>query len=157
MTGVSVAATYASNPNVSPGNMQLQRADNLAGIGSPAATAALMRAGGGGDAFGRGLRTQMEKATAPAATRQEQVREAANQLVAVAFVKPLLEQIHQSPLRGDLFHGGQGEEAFQGHLDTLLADRIAQRMSTGLADAIYKSMQRGSTGSLSSKGFERAG
>ncbi len=136
--------------------MQLQHTDHLVGTATPAAKAVLSRAAGG-DAFGRDLRTQMEKATAMTTSKEAQVREAANQLISVAFVKPLLAQIHQNPFRGDLFHGGQGEEAFQGHLDTLLADRVAQRMNSGLSEAIYKSFLRNSTTTLSSSGVDRAG
>ncbi len=138
--------------------MQLPRIDNLAGVTPlPAATIAASKAGRGGDAFGRDLRTQLEKAAAPAQSRQEQVREAANQLVSVAFVKPLLAQIRKNPLRNDLFHGGMGEDTFQEHLDTLLADRVASRMNSSLADSIYKKFLGAQGSSQPAGGLDRAG
>lgn len=65
-----------------------------------------------------------------------EVEQAARQLVGLALFKPLLEQAHQSPFKTDLFHGGAGEDAFQGQLDQLLADRMAQRPDYPLVKAI---------------------
>ncbi|MFP4143726.1 MAG: hypothetical protein ACOCTI_03245 [Phycisphaeraceae bacterium] len=69
-----------------------------------------------------------------------QAREAAEQLVATAFIKPLLQQVRNDPFKSDLFHGGQGEEAFGQRLDTILADRMVQRMNFPLVDTIAKSV-----------------
>lgn len=69
-------------------------------------------------------------------------RHAANQLVASAFLKPLLAQVHKSAFQSELFHGGAGESMFQEHLDTIIADRIAQRTNFSLADEIYRRVAR---------------
>jgi len=73
-------------------------------------------------------------------TREQQVREASNQLVATSFIKPMLASVRNDPFRSDLFHGGSAEDMFAEHLDTELADRIASRMSLGLGDAISRRM-----------------
>jgi Rod binding domain-containing protein len=77
--------------------------------------------------------------------RDAQIREAAEQLVATTFILPLLQQIRSDPFKSDLFHGGFAEDAFGQQLDTILADRIAQRTGgpgTSIADAVYRSINR---------------
>ena len=81
------------------------------------------------DRFTDVLRTSIEKRNAI---------DAANQLVSMAFLKPLLAQARQSPFKSDLFSGGQGEAAFQQQLDTILADRMAQRVNYSIGEAVYK-------------------
>ena len=70
--------------------------------------------------------------------KEKQLKDAANQLVSVAFIKPMMAQMRQSPFKNEMFHGGQGETVFQEHLDTVMADRIAGRTNYSLADAIYR-------------------
>ncbi len=77
-----------------------------------------------------------------AAGEKEELRNAANQLVAVAFIKPLMAQMRESPFRNGMFHGGQGETIFQEHLDTVIADRISARSNFSIADAVYRRMSR---------------
>ncbi len=67
-----------------------------------------------------------------------ELRRAAQQLVASAFVVPLLEQMREDPFKSELFHGGFAEDAFSQQLDTILSDRIAQRQNLPLADAVYR-------------------
>ncbi len=83
------------------------------------------------------LRTSLEKQTQQG-SREERIKAAANQLVSVAFIKPLMAQVRQSPFKNEMFSGGQGAEIFQDHLDTLLADRMTQRTSYSIADAVYR-------------------
>lgn len=88
----------------------------------------------------------------PAAVDQDkQVREAADQLVATTFILPLLEQIRSDPFKSELFHGGFAEDAFGQQLDTILADRIAQRTGGAIADAVYRSI-RGRADSAADRG-----
>lgn len=68
--------------------------------------------------------------------RLDQARTAAEQFVATAFVVPMLAQMRNDPFRSDLFHGGFAEDAFQGQLDTILADRMTQRADLPLVDSI---------------------
>ncbi len=77
--------------------------------------------------------------------RDKQLREASQQIVANAFILPLLQQIRDDPFKSELFHGGFAEDAFGQQLDTILADRIAQRSGgpgASIADAVYRSLSR---------------
>lgn len=79
---------------------------------------------------------------ADATGENEELRNAANQLVAVAFIKPLMAQMRETPFKNEMFHGGQGETIFQEHLDTVIADRISSRSQFSIADAVYRKMSR---------------
>lgn len=72
--------------------------------------------------------------------KRAQVREAAQQFVASAFLKPMFAQVRNSPFKSDLMHGGQGEQMFGEQLDTHLADRMVQRMNFPLVDAVERYM-----------------
>ena len=83
-------------------------------------------------------------------------QKAAQEFISTALVLPMLKQMRSSAFKSDLFHGGQGEDAFGPQLDQILSDRIVQRMSTpqsisasgsathsmGLVDAVYKQIMR---------------
>jgi hypothetical protein len=81
-------------------------------------------------------------------------REAARQFVATAFITPVLQMMRSSPLGSDLLHGGHGEDVFAAQLDTLLADRLVERMDevdltgpqvrggSAVVDAIYRQTMR---------------
>jgi len=69
----------------------------------------------------------------------------AEQLVGQALYLPLLKQARNNAFKSDLFHGGQGEEAFGSQLDMELADRLAKRNGQGLVDAIAAKFTRGGT------------
>jgi len=75
-------------------------------------------------------------------SRDEQLRQAADKLVASALIKPLLKQVQDSPFRVERFHGGQGEKAFRQRLNTVLADRITRSANFNVADAIYQKMSK---------------
>ena len=90
------------------------------------------------DRFTDVLRTSIETHNALRQTQEKDLRDAANQLVSMAFLKPLLAQARQSPFKSDMFSGGQGEAAFQQQLDTILADRMAQRVNYSIGEAVYK-------------------
>lgn len=86
----------------------------------------------------------------------DKAHKAAQQFVSSALILPLLKQMRSSTFKSDLFHGGQGEDAFGPQLDQILSDRIVKRMSTpeklsasgsatqsmGLVDAVYKQIMR---------------
>lgn len=75
-------------------------------------------------------------------TASEIGRERVGELVGSIFYGQLLRQMNQSSLRSDLFHGGRGEEAFQGQLVQHLAERIGRSKNEPVASAIHRSMQR---------------
>lgn len=69
-------------------------------------------------------------------------REAAQQLVSIALVQPVLAQMRRDPFRTDMFHGGFAEDAFGARLDSILAERITQRSNLPLVDAIERTLGR---------------
>jgi Rod binding domain-containing protein len=73
-----------------------------------------------------------------AASRRAEAREAANGLVSVTFLMPMLKMMREDPFKSEMFHGGRGEEIFGAQLDEVLADRMAQSMQLPLADAVYR-------------------
>jgi hypothetical protein len=70
--------------------------------------------------------------------RDGELREAAQQLVAHTFLAPMMQMVREDPLRGDLFHGGQGEQAFGGQLDQELSYRMTASGRFPLVDAIHE-------------------
>lgn len=71
---------------------------------------------------------------------EDDLRQAAEQFVSTSLLTPLLAASRQDPFRSELFHGGFGEDAFMQQLDQILADRMSQRMSMPLVDAIYNKL-----------------
>jgi hypothetical protein len=63
-------------------------------------------------------------------------------LVAPAFIQPLLARLREEPFRAEMLHGGFGEDAFGAQLDTILADRVSERLDVSLVEAIERSMSR---------------
>ena len=68
---------------------------------------------------------------------QDKVRKAAEQLVASAFVLPMLQQMRNDPFKSDLMHGGSGEDLFGQMWDTRVADDMVKRQGFDLVDKIY--------------------
>ncbi len=104
-----------------------------------------------GQTFGGGL-SGLLSGDSPAGERRDdgaaeasdaRIREAADALVSLGFVQPLLKMVRQSPLRSELMHGGFGEDAFGRQLDMMLADRVAERTSGSIGEAIYRHLTRG--------------
>lgn len=72
--------------------------------------------------------------------QKDEVRHAAEQLVSSALILPMLQQIRETSLKSDLFHGGFSEDAFGAQLDTELADRMVAKSNFAIVDAIYRKM-----------------
>ncbi|MEO0515084.1 MAG: rod-binding protein [Planctomycetota bacterium] len=77
--------------------------------------------------------------------KNDEVREAADQLVASAFILPMLEQARNDPFKSDMFHGGKGEEVFGQQLDVIFADNITKSANFGISDALVRRFQPAST------------
>jgi len=90
----------------------------------------------------RGLNFHETLARAGGQADVEAARQAATDLVATTFIKPMLETMRNDPMRSDLFKGGSGEEMFAEHLDSELAQRISASLSLSLTDAITRDMTR---------------
>ncbi|MEM9883383.1 MAG: rod-binding protein [Planctomycetota bacterium] len=76
-------------------------------------------------------------------TERDEAHAAADQLVATAFVLPLLAQARNSPFRSELFDGGRAEAAFGQQLDVIFAENITRAANFGLGDAIAKRLGSG--------------
>jgi len=72
------------------------------------------------------------------------LQEAAGQLVADAFILPLLETMHSSPLRPQSgpFAAGTAEKRFMPLLDQQFADRITQSNNFPLVDSVVKHLSK---------------
>ena len=71
-------------------------------------------------------------------TYDQRMEHLANQFVSIAFIKPMMEQMRNSPFKSEMFSGGSGGDMFQQHLDTVLSDRISQRANFPIAKAVHK-------------------
>jgi hypothetical protein len=69
-------------------------------------------------------------------------RRAVGEIVGNVFYGTLLRQMHASNLKGAYFHGGRGEEAFQGQLVMELARRMGHAPNDPLANRIYHAIAR---------------
>lgn len=89
-------------------------------------------------ADGKDFAAMIESSQAPA---KDEAREAADQLVATAFILPLLEQARNDPFKSDMFHGGRGEDIFGQQLDVIFADGITKSAHFGISDALVRQFQ----------------
>ncbi len=67
----------------------------------------------------------------------DQVYQAAQSLIAITLVQPMLAQARQDPFRTDLFHGGFAEDAFGAKLDAIIAERITQKTNLPIVASVY--------------------
>ncbi|MCH8963903.1 MAG: hypothetical protein IIB58_02995 [Planctomycetes bacterium] len=75
-------------------------------------------------------------------TKLAELRHAAEQLVGITFFQTLLQSAHNSTLKGEIGHGGRGEEMFTAQLDVIFAEGAAKSSRFGLVDEIYKRMAK---------------
>lgn len=73
--------------------------------------------------------------------QRDKLREATRQLVGSVFYGTLLKNMRASSLRGEIGHGGRGEEVFGAQLDGVLAERAGMATRGGLADHLYKHLE----------------
>jgi len=84
-------------------------------------------------------------------TAPEEAREAAEQLVASAFLQPMFKQLRESGFKTGLFDGGQAEQAFEQRLHTRIGDRLVRKMDLPMVDAVTRYLtQNGSRGGQTS-------
>ena len=74
------------------------------------------------------------------ATSRERAREAAEQLVAITFVLPILEEMRKSNHAAAPFAPSSGEKQFRSFLDAKLADEITKSAQFPLVDRITNDM-----------------
>ena len=76
------------------------------------------------------------QATAPRS--EDKLRKAAGELVAAAFLLPMLDHVRNSTMKSDLFGGGMDQDAMRQMLDVRLAGEIASSPSFPLVDALVE-------------------
>lgn len=77
-----------------------------------------------------------------AAPAERELKSQINQFVGLAFYGQLLKAMENSPLKGEIGHGGRGEEVFAGQLHMELAQRAGRASSSPLTEAIYRQLVR---------------
>jgi hypothetical protein len=121
--------------------MSMIGAISMPASADPASTGAAASAQRGRDRF-ESLMRQMEGGAA----KSDELREAAQELVGMTFILPLLKQARQDPFRTPMFHGGFAEDAFGAQLDEQVALGMSRRMDGPLVDAIYRKFARQAAG-----------
>lgn len=81
------------------------------------------------------------EATDPRRAQAERLRATARQLEGV-FVEQMFKAMRETVPEGGATSGGSGEEMFTGMLDQSLAGEVPARWSNGLAEALYRQLQR---------------
>ena len=105
----------------------------MTGIGSGGASGIGRRASGVGTTPGPDARRPASDA--------ERLRATARQLEGV-FVEQMFKAMRETVPEGGALSGGSGEEMFTGMLDQSLAEEVPGRWSNGLAEALYRQLQR---------------
>ena len=85
---------------------------------------------------------QASETSAPGVVKNDEMREAADQLVATAFILPMLAQARHDPFKREMFHGGRAEEVFGQQLDVIFADNITKSANFGISDALVARFQK---------------
>ncbi len=70
------------------------------------------------------------------------VRERIGEFVGNIFYGTLIREMHASKLKGERFHGGRGEEVFQGQLGMEIAQRLGRAPGDPIAEHMYESFMR---------------
>jgi Rod binding domain-containing protein len=108
----------------------------------------------GDDPFGRsfhdGLRFSAHQQVAPAGV--DPARDAAEQLVAISFIQPVLSSLRESNMAADPFGPGDAERRFGPMWDAAIAQRVVKARGFGLVDAVARSVRREGDGA----GFDAA-
>ena len=79
-------------------------------------------------------------ATTRAAPADRELKSRINEFVGLAFYGQLLKAMENSPLKGEIGHGGRGEEVFAGQLHMELAQRAGKASASPLTEAIYRQL-----------------
>lgn len=73
---------------------------------------------------------------------EERAREAAEQLVGVALVQPVLKQMRENSWASAPFKPNQAERTFRGMMDAEFAQRMVKSQRWGLVDAVARRVLR---------------
>ncbi len=84
------------------------------------------------------------------------LRERVGEFVGNVFYGTLMKQMQSSKLKGKYFHGGRGEEVFQGQLNMELARRMGQAVGDPIAEKMYASFVRNEKGKQGATAVDRS-
>ncbi len=65
-----------------------------------------------------------------------------DQAMGTVFYGPVLRAARNSSLKGEVGHGGKGEDVFQNQLDQILAERVGQATHHGLNETLFDRFSR---------------
>ncbi len=75
--------------------------------------------------------------------KQRALRQTIGEVVGITFYGQLLRSMQNSPLKGDVGHGGRGEDVFAGQLYMELAQRAGRQDRMPINEAMYRSLHKG--------------
>lgn len=118
---------------------------------TPPAPATLEKHASFADALGRAVER-------PGDTPEQEARRAAEQLVAGAFVRPILEKVREATMAAPPFQPTQGERQFRAIADAQVAQAIVHGARFPLVDRITESLlRRGSAAGEPARAVEAIG
>lgn len=79
-------------------------------------------------------------ATTQLAPADRELKSRINEFVGLVFYGQLLKAMQNSSLKGEIGHGGRGEEVFAGQLHLELAQRAGKASASPLTQAIYRQL-----------------
>ncbi len=65
------------------------------------------------------------------------LRRAINESIGSVFFGPLMRSMRNSSIKGEIGHGGRGEEIFRAQLDQILTERAGASTNYKLSDALF--------------------
>lgn len=90
--------------------------------------------------FSSTSRAALNKSIRSGGTEQE-MRKAAAEFASV-FITQMLSVMNDTVVKGELGHGGKGEETFQSMINEQYARQIAYQDSTGLTEMVYQALKK---------------
>lgn len=100
----------------------------------------------------RGFESYLGKQVdAQSGTAEERARKAAEQIVSVALVQPVLKQLRESNMAAPPFAPTQGEKQFQGLMDSAISERLVHASRFPLVDRLAEQMVVKSRGTAAAR------
>ncbi len=93
------------------------------------------------DATYRRLESVSEIAPAKSDAGDEKLRETFGQFVGETFFAQMLQAMRSTLGKPAYFHGGRAEEVFQGQLDQVLSEKLAEGSSARFSDPMFELFQ----------------
>lgn len=93
------------------------------------------------DATYRRLESASESAPAKSDADNEKLRETFGQFVGETFFTQMLNAMRSTLGKPAYFHGGRAEEVFQGQLDQVLSEKLAESSSARFSDPMFELFQ----------------